>query len=395
MKGQTTNCKHCGEPFVKKKDKHYFCKTSHRVTYHQRKKGKSLEPFKTSIGKVVSIPQATKPRIVKPIKDFSQDNTFVQSVKRNYQSVQDTTPERTLLLSHKAYWSEVYNNTFQGKMPSLALVGAGIGWMTGNEDDDSSLGNLLGGAFVGAILQGLIPTPEQTRQNASIEIQKIEKRLRELKVIESQVKNFVNVAEFYPKETKSKPRITSGKDYRNASIQTIGLGDKYLYLIGDPSPGFFMLLSGKSGNGKTTFAVEFAQHLKDNHGKVLFMTYEQRGKNIPFQNLLNENRATFAISEYPPKTVEKFNDLVSGYDFVFIDSVNYAGFSAQDIEQIREKNSNLSIIGIMQNTKSGEFKGSSEYLHNCDVHVVARNGQAHQEKSRFAKGIADVSIWKD
>ena len=77
MKGQTTNCKHCGQPFVKKKDKHYFCKTSHRVTYHQRQKGKSLKPFKTSIGEVVSIPQATKTRIVKPVKDFSQDKTFV------------------------------------------------------------------------------------------------------------------------------------------------------------------------------------------------------------------------------------------------------------------------------------------------------------------------------
>jgi hypothetical protein len=392
MKGQTTNCKHCGQPFVKKKDKHYFCKTSHRVTYHQRQKGKSLKPFKTSIGEVVSIPQATKTRIVKPVKDFSQDKTFVQSVKKNYQSIQNTTPERTLLLNNRAYWEQVYNDTFQGKLPSLALVGAGTGWMLGKDSEDGAFGSIVGGALVGAIIQGLLPTPEQIRQNADIQIEKINRRLSELKVIESQVQNFVKVTDLYPKKLTG---ITSGKEYRNASIQTLGLTGKYVYLIGDPSPGFFMLLSGKSGNGKTTFAVEFAQHLETNNGKVLFMTYEQRGKNIPFQNLLNENAATFAISEYPPKTVEKFNDLVKGFNFVFIDSVNYAGLSASDIEEIRQKNPNLSIIGIMQNTKSGEFKGSSEFLHNCDVHVVARNGQAYQEKSRFAKGIADVAIWEN
>ena len=394
MKGQITNCKHCGKPFVKKKDKHFFCKTSHRVTYHKKSKGVKEQSFKTAIGETVTIPQPKTVKAIEPVKDFSRDKTFVKEVKRNFSSVQNTTPERQLLLSHRNYWQNIYNGTFSGKMPSWMLIGAGTGLLMSEEKNRFE--NAFKGFLFGALIDGLKPTQEETRSKAMQQIEMIDKKLKDLQVAELQISNFINVNNFpttTPKKAKSRAGITSGAEYQKAQIDTFGIKGKYLYLFGDASPGFFMLLSGKSGNGKTTFAVGFAQYLEENHGRVLFLTYEQKGKNKPFQELLKNSNGTFSISEYPPKDLEDLNTLVKDFDFIVIDSINYAGLTPSDIEKLREENPTLSIVGIAQSTKNGEFKGSNEYLHNCDIHIKAVNGVAEQYKSRYAKGEANVQIW--
>lgn len=406
MKGQTAHCQYCGTPFIKRRADHRFCKTSHRVTYHQKKKQpKASKRFDTAGGQQVTIAHRAAAPPPPRKQDFANSPMFVKSVKENYTSVSGVGRERTVLLAQKQYWEGIYNDTFKGRLNGLALFGAGAGYLLAQSEEDrckkskkcdSSPDKLLSaliGAGLGLAVESLAPDPETIRAEAKRNLQSIDANLARLKLVQSNVQYFAQKNSIPLKAPRTS--ITSGKDYRNAKIPTIGLGGRWKYLMGDPSPGFFALLSGNSGNGKTTLAVKFAQHLEENHGKVLFATYEQKGKNVPFQKLMIRERASFDVSEYPPATIKELGAIASRYQFLVIDSINYAGFQPEDIEQLREKYPNLSVIGIMQNTKEGKFKGSNEFLHNADVWITAEKGKAYQLKSRFVESRSDLAIWEE
>jgi hypothetical protein len=67
---------------------------------------------------------------------------------------------------------------------------------------------------------------------------------------------------------------------------------------------------------------------------------------------------------------------------LFIDSVNYIKITPEQIEEIKARNPQLSIITIQQATKDGNYKGDTAYAHNCDIVIVIDRGVATQ-RGRF------------
>ena len=150
------------------------------------------------------------------------------------------------------------------------------------------------------------------------------------------------------------------------------------------------------GNGKTTYAVVFADYFGKEHGKTLYCPAEQAGANKDFQNLLNRLgiRASFDIQKNANVLTE--NDIIGlvqarGYKLIVLDSVNKMRITPEGIGKIRQACPELAILSIMQSTKDGNFKGSQEYKHDCDIYLNVENFVVYQSKARSA-GAAKMAI---
>lgn len=175
--------------------------------------------------------------------------------------------------------------------------------------------------------------------------------------------------------------IISTTDIVNLKFDTLGFRGKWLNLIGDPTAGFTTMIFGKPKMGKSYLAVDLAQYLARNHGTVLYVANEEQITGV-FQNKIiqtNSAHPDFYVTGALP------TDL-SPYDFVFIDSVNNYGLSADDLRDLKRKNPRISFVYIFQTTKHGAFRGSNEFQHDVDVVIeVPEKGKAIQF-GRFNQG---------
>jgi hypothetical protein len=182
--------------------------------------------------------------------------------------------------------------------------------------------------------------------------------------------------------------LMSSMDFADMEFNSIGLTDKWRELIGDPAPGFTAMVFGKPKTGKSYLCVEFAGYLARNHGKVLYVAREE-GLDKTLQIKLNDKNVkheNLFVSDYLPENL-------SGYDFIFLDSVNKLGLSAQDLDVLRKSNPGKSFIFVFQTTKDGNFRGKNEFQHDVDVVIeVAEKGKAVQF-GRYNQG-GQISIFE-
>lgn len=321
----------CDNTFIKKRENHRFCCDSHRKKWNRQKKGISILPsfFKSKEKPIHGVNNLTFPndQIV-----YDYDNPVIEKGKKT---------------------------NLKWLLPIVALGLSKI-----RNDDDINTIFLTGAAhYLGKILD---------KKNERREFKTYQVLPNKTKKIRS-------------RKTKStKKRIMSGTEYTKTKIDSIGMKGKYKYLFGDPGHGFYMLVTGMPGNGKSTFAIKLGQYFQENHGKVLFLAGEQSGMNKPLQELLKINGVTFDIDTKPSKNAKEIAKIAKGYSMLIIDSVNHLNLAPYDIRDIKKALPSLSIVGIMQSTKEGNFKGSQEYLHDCDIRINCIEMVALQTKSRFA-----------
>jgi hypothetical protein len=163
-------------------------------------------------------------------------------------------------------------------------------------------------------------------------------------------------------------------------FQTIGLKGKYKELIGDPSVGFSAMVYGLPKSGKSTLCLDFAKHLAEHHGKVLFCAVEEG-----FGYTLKEKIERLKASHSNLYITDRVPSDVSTYQFVFIDSVSKAGIDIPDIELLRKQHPETSFIFIYHTTKEGRFKGTNTHAHEVDVIIEVTKGEA-KATGRFNAG---------
>lgn len=184
-------------------------------------------------------------------------------------------------------------------------------------------------------------------------------------------------------------KIMSSLDFANLEFSTIGLKDKWLEFIGDPAPGFTAMVYGRPKMGKSYLCVDFAGYLARNHGKVLYVAKEEKldatlQKKLKDKDVSNEN---LFVADNLPKSL-------SGYQFVFLDSVNKLGLSPQELTKLKTDNPGVSFIYVFQSTKEGKFRGTNEFQHDVDVVIeVPEKGIAIQN-GRFNQG-GEMRIFDD
>ena len=177
------------------------------------------------------------------------------------------------------------------------------------------------------------------------------------------------------------PQIMNSMDFANMRFKKLGFTGKWRAFIGDPSPGFSMMVFAKPKMGKSYLCIEFAGYLAREHGKVLYVAREE-GLDDTLQSKLHDTEV-----QHPNLDVSSFLPLnLSEYDFIFLDSVNKLGLTPKDLENLRKSNPGKSFIFVFQSTKDGNFRGNNEFQHDVDVVVdIPELGKALQY-GRFNQG---------
>ncbi len=158
--------------------------------------------------------------------------------------------------------------------------------------------------------------------------------------------------------------------------------------IGNPSKNFHAIIFGPPKQGKSILAIQMADELSK-YGRTLYVAAEEglgatlkqkvqdfapeMNNNLEFSNWKNLKEITEGLEEDP------------AYSFVFIDSISKARLTVEDIENLKKKFPRIAWITIMQSTKEGQFRGSQEYAHDCDIVIQVSNGIATQQ-GRFCAG---------
>lgn len=176
-------------------------------------------------------------------------------------------------------------------------------------------------------------------------------------------------------------RIMNSLDFSQMQFDSVGFTGKWLDFIGDPSKGFTAMVFGKPKMGKSYLCIDFAGYLARNHGKVLYVAKEEK-LDATLQKKLNDTNVkhpNLFVSDYLPENV-------SGYDFVFIDSVNKMELQPKDLDELKAANPGVSFIYVFQTTKEGNFRGSNHFQHDVDVVIeIPEKGEAIQN-GRFNQG---------
>lgn len=192
-------------------------------------------------------------------------------------------------------------------------------------------------------------------------------------------------------ETPDAPRntILNSKEVVNLKADKLDFHDKWLDFIGNPSRGFTMMIYGMPKYGKSYLAVDFAGYLARDHGRVLYVAREE-GFDDTLQDKLREKEVAhddLDVADHLPKDI-------SGYDFVFLDSINRLGLSPKEAEKLEKTHPKISFIYIFQCLKDGKYRGPMEFSHNVDVIVAVREKGLAIQYGRYNQG-GEMKIFDD
>lgn len=174
-------------------------------------------------------------------------------------------------------------------------------------------------------------------------------------------------------------RMMNSMDFIQMEFDKIGLAGKWLEFIGNPSPGFSILVSAPPKFGKSILCTDFAGYLARNHGKVLYVAKEEGLDDTLKDKLKLVAHPNLTVSDYIPDNIEDF-------EFVFLDSITRLRLSPNELNQLRENHPDVSFIFVSQVTKSGKARGSNEFAHDVDSIIeFPERGRALQY-GRFNQG---------
>lgn len=190
----------------------------------------------------------------------------------------------------------------------------------------------------------------------------------------------------------------SGDELAGMSFDLIKLKGDFAQVVGQIEPNAAILLSGKKGCGKSTWALELVEELSHipvrPDEKALVVSMEE-GAGAMMQDRakrlnLNDSNFTYTdesvFSKPKPKKGDplKFRGI---YDVVLIDSINYiTGIDKHRIKATKQKYTKTRFVYISQVNKKGQAYGKEEIPHACDVVLVA-----YKNKDGVCKILCDKS----
>lgn len=389
-------CAHCNDKPTKNHGKAKYCSNGCKQRAYEIRKGIKpaafLQKVKTTIGNNTKISNMVNP-------------TNIQYAR--------PTNEIQIAILQRDHWEKVWKNTEKGVFPLAAITAAALGAGFASESQKKTvcktnpkgrrncktvkkpdgtptivglgIGALVGYALDDFLKKNTIETAKRNYvhfRNEVVRLKRLDRQARAL--IEQQQLMSIN-GENVTIPTNH-PTVVSSDYYKKQIIPELKFSPKWKYLMGNPSENFFAMVYGVRGNGKSTLCIQFADYLHRNHGKTLYLSSEQPGINKALQSLANEFDTKFDFHTKANKlNTEAAIKIIKGYSFVVIDSINHIGWSADQIELLRQKCPNTGFLCIFQSTKDGNFKGSEEFAHNSDIIIECKSMMAYQTKSRFSQ----------
>lgn len=188
----------------------------------------------------------------------------------------------------------------------------------------------------------------------------------------------------------------TGEEIKQMKFTFVGIKAPYKALFGNVAQGAQLIVYGKQGQGKSTFAQQFANYWAKSHGTVAYMALEE-GYSATLQEKI-ERFDSNAIRFFDEKDCEKIQSsnprIWGSYSLVIIDSTKcIKDFSHQTIKQMKAKYPKTVFLYVMQVNKKGQALGAQAILHECDIELeVTRNMKVESSpsivecnKSRFGK----------
>lgn len=204
-------------------------------------------------------------------------------------------------------------------------------------------------------------------------------------------------------------KVLGVKQFHQMRFKFLDLSkSKFEGLLGRVPKNFILVVKGYSGNGKTEFCVQLAKELCK-YGTVAWVSYEQR-HGADLQEATKRNNIEEVTGRFFPidpisgveagvsllEDLDKYLDKRNSPDFIFLDSVDYTGFTWEDYVFLRNKyGRKKAFIFIAHSTKSGILKKriSEQIAFDGGMIFWVSNYIAIPEKNRFG-GMEDYMVWE-
>ncbi|HNQ67957.1 MAG TPA: hypothetical protein PKN32_06245 [Bacteroidales bacterium] len=187
------------------------------------------------------------------------------------------------------------------------------------------------------------------------------------------------------KNSKPNSKIMSSTELSNLQYFALNFQNRWQDFLGLPSTNFHCAIHGMPGEGKSTFAIQFANYLAENFGTVVYVSGEE-GFAKTMKDKLSYNNAyspNLSIADLRTKDELLTEIEPNTFNFIFIDSLDNMRINAIDMKEIKLNYSNSALITISQSTKDGKMRGSQEIIHDADISIAVSNGVAETYKNRF------------
>lgn len=173
--------------------------------------------------------------------------------------------------------------------------------------------------------------------------------------------------------------VLTAEEMAKRKFDLLSFTSPWQHIIGNPATNFTMMLHGEPHNGKTTILLRFAEYLANNFGEVLYVTSEE------FNSFTMTKKIKELFKHFPERLhfaedLSKVN--VGDYQFVILDSINDMKLKQEDFRALRQDNLDTAFILILQNNKSGQFRGGKDWEHMVDIAGEVENGVINIYKNR-------------
>lgn len=394
-----TKCIYCGTPFEGKRKDALYCKSACKVKAHREKHGLAEPEFlakKPNYLKVERSKNVVK-RSINPLYEAHQiqidhyDNEYktlaAQKQKHidKFTELSNIVPDNTHPFKHGIGVGTLVKN--MTKSDFLGAIAFAYSWATTQQE----------------MMQNHIHHNPNKLKELQQKIEQIDIQINNTllyqshhRELASQIPKHIETTETktyferisqnsdsyteYETIDKNGSKIVNMEEFKAMNFEVLEFNNEYQNLIGNPPKGFAMLIYGESGNGKSTWAIKFAEYLSENFGEVLYNSSEEGFGETLKRKLPTESKNLY-VSEF--RKFEEFKNAIgSKYGFIFIDSVNDMDITAEQLRELREINKNRSIIYLMQATKGGVYRGDSTFKHDSDFVIKLEKFNPICEKRR-------------
>lgn len=197
----------------------------------------------------------------------------------------------------------------------------------------------------------------------------------------------------------AKQRNYSVKDISQWNFKRMEMPSEWVDHLGSITENFRMIITGKSGHGKTEYAMQLSKMLATHYGKVSFNSTEQ-GRSASLKESFIRNK----MDQCPPGKwmlcdssqrvfAEWFKRLCrpNSGRVIILDSLDYMHLTVDQFKQLHERFKHKSIIIIAWSDPMDTNAKKIKYL--CDIKVEVTNYGANI-RSRFG-GNKKWYVWKD
>lgn len=195
--------------------------------------------------------------------------------------------------------------------------------------------------------------------------------------------------------------------FKQKRYKLLGIEAPWVQTLGNLPACFMGIIYGKPGNGKTEFCMQLGAYLT-NFGKVAWLSYEQ-GHGFDLQLAFNRNiderhTGKFLVidpeEDIPPgmslyEDLDNFLSKRNSPDFVFVDSLDYTGFSWAEYKALKKKHGKKKAIIFISHAKGKGPKTNigEQVEHDGAFGIFVSKFIAFVNKNRFG-GTDDFIVYE-